>query len=155
MANKKNNTDFYFGNMGNFGSYFIFAYILRPTCSIKLTKQEAKKVHFLLFVAKYHLIYLHYLDKYLYLSPLLWNKITIIPSCMGGAGENSPMNKMRTIFLMSLTQLVCQFSTKNLIGHELWKLSNFGQFDIRKIALIFFVGGFAPAPPTCWELGLR
>ena len=92
MANSKNNTDFYFGNMGNFGSYFIFAYILRPTCSIKLTKQEAKKVHFLLCVAKYHLIYLHYLDKYLYLLPLLWSKTTLIPSCMGGAGENSPNN---------------------------------------------------------------
>ena len=74
-------------------------------------------------------------------------------------------------------QLLIQFSTKNLIVHELWKLSNFGQTfkvstarvrwyfllkvgtlrakGIRKNALILFVGGSAPTPPTRLEIRVR
>ena len=45
---------------------------------------------------------IHYLDKYLYLSPLLWSKTTLIPSCVEGAGADPPMYKIRIIFPMSL-----------------------------------------------------
>ena len=31
---------------------------------------------------------IHYLDKYLYLSPLLWSKITLIVNCVGGVGAD-------------------------------------------------------------------
>ena len=46
--------------------------------------------------------YIHYLDKYLYLSLLLWSKTTLIASCVGGKGANPPTQKMRKNFLMSL-----------------------------------------------------
>ena len=55
-------------------------------------------------------------SKYLYLLPLLWSKTTVIARCMGGRGTNPPFQ-------------LCKFSTKNLIRHEMWKLSNFGQIS--------------------------
>ena len=71
-------------------------------------------------------MYVHYPDKYLYLSPLSWSKTTLIASCVGGKGVNAPAYKIKTIFLMSLA-LSVPSSTKNLIGHELWNLLKFGQ----------------------------
>ena len=69
---------------------------------------------------------IRYLDKHLYLLPLLWSKTTLFASYMGEKRVNLPTYKIRIIFLCPWL-LICQFSTKNLIGHELWKLSNLGQ----------------------------
>ena len=105
-----------------------------------------------------------------YFSPLLWSKTTLISSIFGRTrtGLDPHMYKMKTMFLMSLAIIVAIFFTKNLIRHELWKLSNFGQnlkistarirWDfllkidklrakyMRKIVLIFYQGTFAPFP---------
>ena len=85
VANSKNNTDFYFGDMGNFGPYFIFAYIFRPTCSIKLTKQENKKVHFFVICCKisFNSFRLKFINIYCFFSFNLTNSdgknLTVIP----------------------------------------------------------------------------
>ena len=52
-------------------------------------------------------------DKYLYLSPLLWSKTTLIANCVGGKGANPLTYKMRTIFLMSLALSVPIFNKKS------------------------------------------
>ena len=52
------------------------------------------------------------LDKYLYLSPLLWSKNTLIASCVVAKGANHSSCKMRTIFLMSLALTVPIFKKK-------------------------------------------
>ena len=120
-------------------------------------------------------LYVHYPEKYLYLLPLLWNKTTL-PAMWEGKGQIRLPIKWGQFFLCPCL-FVGQFSTKNLIGHELWKLSNFVQIlkvstarvrwyfllkvgtlrakGIRKNALILFVGGSAPAPPTRLEIRVR
>ena len=58
--------------------------------------------------------HLHYLDKYLYLSPLLWCKTSILNCQMSGRESDtfSCFKKMRSIFLMSLALSVQIFNKK-------------------------------------------
>ena len=112
--------------------------------------------------------YIHYPDKYLY---LLHPNFQL---CGRGRGRTLLRIKWEHFFVCPLL-LVCQFSTKNLIRHDLWKLSKFGQTskvstacvlwdfllkigtlrakDIRKIVLILYEGSFTPFSLT--QLAIR
>ena len=70
-------------------------------------------MEFLILNFEGHASLIHYPDKYLYLSPLLWSKTTLIANCVEEKGASPPPYKMRKIFLMSLALSVPIFNKKS------------------------------------------